>query len=226
MDSDRLNQLESWIRSGAIDERKRAIDELATYPSEIVVPILQRLSIEPNFICRRFAVMGLGNHKTEASLQVLKNLLTQESDDNVLAEIANTLFEFGDASLPLLQNLFERNRHWLIRQTILSILMEASQDETLLTVIQQGLQDETQTVKETAILALGKLLKGSCQQTALELLLELAEADFWRDRWRAATALTLANHPRATSVLAKLQQDENHYVAAAALEASLPKEPT
>jgi HEAT repeat protein len=218
---DRLTELETWMRSGAIDQRKKAIDELATYPSEIAVPLLQKVSTDPGFICRRFAVMGLGNHRTEASFQVLKTLLAQERDENVLAEVANSLFDFGDPAIPLLQQLFEKNRHWLTRQTILSVLMESDQDEILLAVIREGLQDETQTVKETAILALGKVLKGSLQSEAMEILIELAQAEFWRDRWRAATALTLATDPRAKPILAKLQQDENHYVAAAALESNL-----
>ncbi|MBW4470585.1 MAG: HEAT repeat domain-containing protein [Stenomitos rutilans HA7619-LM2] len=221
MNVDRLAQLESWLRSGAIDQRKKAIDELAGFPSDIAVPLLQRFSTDPDFLCRRFAVMGLGNHRTEASFQALRTLLENEQDDNVLAEIANALFDFGDASIPLLQQLFERNRHWLTRQTILSILMESDQDDVLLAVIREALLDETQTVKETAILALGQLLKGPLQQEALDLLESLAEADFWRDRWRAATALTLATDPRAKPMLAKLQQDENHYVVAAALDSAL-----
>jgi HEAT repeat protein len=101
--------------------------------------------------------------------------------------------------------------------------MESNQDDVLLAIIREALQDETQTVKETAILALGQVLKGDLQSEAMALLSELAVADFWRDRWRAATALTCASDPSAAVILANLQQDENHYVVAAALEASLPK---
>ena len=221
MDADRLARWESWLRNGAIDQRKAALDELARCSADIAVPILQRLATDRDFLCRRFAVMGLGNHRTPASLQALKDLLEQEQDDNVLAEIANSLFEFGEESVPLLQTLFERNRHWLTRQTILSILMESEQAEVLLTVIREALQDETQTVKETAILALGSLLRGALQEEALDLLIQFTEPDFWRDRWRAATALNLSSSPRAKVALAKLQQDENHYVVAAALESGL-----
>ena len=221
MDPQRLTQLETWLRSGAINQRKQAIDELANCEPDIAIPILQRLSTDSDFLCRRFAVMGLANHRTEAAFQALKQRLDQERDDNVLAELANALFEFGEQSVPLLQKIFEQNRHWLTRQTVLSILMESEQEGILLAVIRDALLDETQTVKETAILALGQLLKGSYQSEALDLLADLAEADFWRDRWRAATALTLATDPKAKPLLAKLQQDDNHYVAAAALESSL-----
>jgi HEAT repeat protein len=222
MNPERLTQLESYLRAGSVDQRKTAIDELAQCPAEVAVPILQQAAKESDFLCRRFAVMGLANHRTERSFQVLTDLLAQEKDDNVLAEIANSLFEFGTQSVPLLQDLFERNRHWLTRQTILSILMEANDDRVLLNVAQQGLEDEAQSVKETAILALGRILSGPVQEEALDLLIDLAAAPNWRDRWRAATALTLSRSPRAKQTLAKLQNDPNHYVVAAALEAGLP----
>ncbi len=107
--------------------------------------------------------MGLGNHRSEASFQILKALLEQEQVQNVMAEIANSLFEFGDRSVPLLQTLFIRNHHWLTRQTI---LMESNKNAVLLSVIREALQDETQTVKETAILALGQVLKGDLPSEA------------------------------------------------------------
>jgi HEAT repeat protein len=223
MDSDRLAQLEFLFRSGSIYDRKLALDELSQAPSEQAVPFLQSLTTSTDFLCRRFAIMGLGNHRTEQSFQVLTSLLEREQDDNVLSEIANTLFEFGDRAIPLLQNLFERNQNWLTRQTILAILMESDRPDILLNIINIALLDPTQTVKETAILALGSLLKSKYESAALDLLTELAEAKFWRDRWRAATTLSISSNPRAKPLLAKLQKDENHYVVAAALESGLPK---
>lgn len=222
MDCDRISQLETQIREGSVDRRKAALDELATYPSDAVVPLLTRLAAEPEFLCRRFAVMGLGNQRTPAALAALKSLLHREKDDNVLAEIANALFDFGEDSVPLLQALFERCHYWLTRQTIISVLMDSVQEDVLLAVIREALEDETQTVKETGILALGKLLKGAYQAEALTLLTQMAQDPFWRNRWRAATALTLASDPAAKPLLQELQQDENHYVVAAALEAALP----
>jgi HEAT repeat protein len=222
MDGDRLTRLESWLRSSAINQRKDAIDELAQCSAEVAIPILKRLATEPDFLSRRVAVMGLGNHRTAESFEALKDLLAQEKDQNVLAEIANALFEFGRESVPILQQLFKRCPHWLTRQTILSILVEAQDDEVLLDVVREALQDETQTVRETAILALGSILKGTTQSAALDLLVALAQGAFWRDRWRAATALQRSTDPRAKQLLAALQKDENHYVVAAALESEVP----
>ncbi len=221
MNSDRLAELESLLNSASLDQCKLALDELAQTPSDLAVPILQRLSENKDFLRRRFAVMGLGNHQTPESLIILKGLLASEQDSNVIAEVANSLFEFGDLAVPLLEQLFYRDRNWLTRQTILAILTEANQDQVLLAVIKEALADETQTVKETAILALGGLLDHRYHQEALELLATLTKAPDWRDRWRAATALSRSADPQAKQLLAGLQTDQNHYVVAAALEGSL-----
>ena len=218
---DRLHQLEAMLRDGSINESRIALDELAQMPADSAIPVLQRLTQSENFQTRRLAMMGLGNHCTDAAFQALKNVLTSEQDANVLAEAANSLFEFGQVSLPLLQDLFLRNSHWLLRQSILSILMEADQGEVLLTVVRAGLEDTTQTVKETAILALGPLMNSSWESEALVLLTQTASAAYWRDRWRSATTLSLSNNPEAKRLLADLRQDENHYVVAAALEGNL-----
>jgi HEAT repeat protein len=218
---DRLNQLEQQLRSYALNERKAALDELAKVPSDLAVPILQRLAEEPDFLYRRFAVMGLGNHTTPASLATLKELLATEQDSNVLSEVANSLFEFGDEAIPLLPELFERTTNWLVRQTIIGILVDADRPEMLFNVIELGLQDADVTTKESAILAIGTLINTDWRDRVLPWLLTLAESSKWRDRWRAATTLSICPDDRAKAVLAKLQTDENHYVVAAALESNL-----
>lgn len=220
-DRDRLQQLEARLQSQSINESRQALNELAQMPADVAVPVLKRLTQAQDFQTRRLAMMGLGNHPTDASWQILQEVLAQEQDANVLAEAANSLFEFGSTSLPLLQDLFCRNTHWLLRQTILSILMEADQSDVLLAVVQLGLQDDTQTVRETAILALGPLMNSAAELEAIALLTQTATTENWRDRWRSATTLSLSNHPEAKRLLANLRQDENHYVVAAALEGNL-----
>lgn len=59
--------------------------------------------------------MGWGNHFTEESFTVLKQIIETERDSNVLAEAANSLFEFGDRFIPLLQQLFINSENWLAR---------------------------------------------------------------------------------------------------------------
>ncbi|MEM9482365.1 MAG: HEAT repeat domain-containing protein [Cyanobacteria bacterium P01_F01_bin.116] len=222
MSPDELLKLENDLRASALNVRIAALNTLAAQAADIAVPILDRLAQEEAFLLRRLAVMGFGNHAPDATaFESLKTLLNNETDANVLAEVANSLFEFGDASIPLLVQLFEVNSNWLVRQTVLSILQESNQPEVLLDISLKALDDPTQTVKETAILSLRQVLMSLLQPQALEALTRLANSEIWRDRWRAATALTGCDHPQAAELLAKLKLDENHYVVAAALDAAM-----
>ncbi|ESA36685.1 phycocyanobilin lyase [Leptolyngbya sp. Heron Island J] len=221
MNTDELNKLETDLRSSALNIRINALNTLAQVSTEVAIPILQRLSTENSFLLRRLAVMGFGNHAPdEAAFASLQELINTETDANVLAEVANSLYEFGDVSIPLLVQLFESNNNWLLRQTVLSILQESNHPDVLLEISLKALDDPTQTVKETAILSLRQVLMSPLQSRALEALTGLASSTIWRDRWRAATALTGCEHPQARKLLVQLQQDENHYVVAAALDAS------
>ncbi|MEM7066635.1 MAG: HEAT repeat domain-containing protein [Cyanobacteria bacterium P01_B01_bin.77] len=222
MTSDEIYQLEKDLRAAALNVRIAALNTLAAQPAAVAVPILQRLSKDPSFLLRRLAVMGFGNHAPDAiAFNSLKELSTDETDANVLAEAANSLYEFGDVSIPLLVQMFKANDNWLLRQTVLALLQESNHPDVLLDVSLQALEDNTQTVKETAILGLRQVLMSPLQTQALATLTELAQSDIWRDRWRAATALTGCDHPQAAALLSKLRTDENHYVVAAALDASI-----
>lgn len=217
---DSLDQIEQNLRSNRIDRRKIALDELAKLPADIALPILEQLATENDFVLRCLAMMGFGNHLTESSFQILKNVLKQEQDSSVLAEAANSIFEFGDRSILPLQQLFERSSHWLVRQTIVAILVETDDPDVLMTVATKAIQDDVQTTKETGILALSRLLNTSLRQKAFDVLTQLAQDDNWRTRWRTAIALTASDAPQAKQLLAGLKQDENYRVVAAALDAS------
>lgn len=219
MTPEQIAVLEKQLRSAALNERKAALDELALCSSAIAVPILQNLAQESDFMLRRLAVMGLGNHRTPDSLATLQQVMQREQDANVLAEAANSLFEFGDEAVALLEELFSRNSDWLLRQTILALLIEADRPEVLLRVACEAIHGKDVSVHETGILALNGILKTSLQSEALAILGQLAESPNWRTRWRTATALTGCKTPASQAILSKLQQDEHYRVVAAALEA-------
>lgn len=212
---------ETQLRSPALNERKAALDRLATEAADEAIPILQTLAQRGDVFQRRLAMMGFATHLTEPAFDTLTTLMQAEKDSNVLAEAANSLFEFGDRALPLLAALFEANTDWLLRQTILALLMSSDDPAMLIRAATIGLEDDTQTVRETAILALQQLWETDSQTQALALLTEQAKSDYWRDRWRAATALTGCPLPQAKTLLIQLQQDPHHRVVAAALDASL-----
>lgn len=218
MNHDRLKQIELNLRDNAINIRQSALDELATVSSATALPILQKLAHDNDFALRKAAVMGLGNHLTDKSWQILEDIIQTERDSNVLAEAANSLFEFGDRSIAPLQELFADSDNWLVRQTIISILVDSDRPDILLQVAQLALTDKDQTTKETGILALSRLLDTPLKQSALELFTILSEDHYWRTRWRAAIALTASRDPQARALLAKLRQDDHYRVVAAALE--------
>lgn len=216
-----LAALEQELRSGPVNRCKEVLDILRHCPSEQAVALFSRIAQDGEFLRRRFAVMGLANHQTEESFRVLSQLARRERDSNVLAEVANSLFEFGHPALPLLREIFERDSHWLLRQSIIAIVMESDRDDILLDMAQKALQDPEQSVVETGILALGHLLRGTEASTALMLLSNVVNHEDWRIRWRAATALAVSANPVAKALLAELRQDTHHRVVAAALEGSM-----
>ncbi len=218
MDSDRLEQIKLNLRNNGIYQRKLALDELATMPSDLALPILQELSLDQDFALRKIAVMGFGNHPTEESFKLLIEMLEIEQDANVLSEAANSLFEFGDRSIMPLQQLFSNSDNWLVRQTVISILVDSNHPGVLLQIAKSAIADTDQTTKETGILALSRLLNTPLKQSALEIFTTLAADSFWRTRWRTAIALTASQDPQARKLLTKLQQDEHYRVVAAALE--------
>ena len=218
MDRDRLSQIEANLRSKRIDVRKIALDELATVDSDIALPILQDLATEKDFGLRCMAMMGFRYHLTDASFNYLQEVLEKEQDSSVLAEAANSIFDFGERAIAPLEDLFDRCEHWLVRHTIIAVLAESEDPPVLLRIGKKAIAQQELMTKETGILALSRLLNTSLKEEALEIFTELAAAKNWRTRWRTAIALTASQDPKAKELLAQLQQDENHRVVAAALE--------
>ena len=220
MDSDLLKQIylkqiKQKLRHQGIYQRKLALDELATTDSDLAIPILKELLQDPDFALRKIAVMGLGNHPRSESFQILKKILEAEQDPNVLAEAANSLFEFGDRSIEPLQQLFINSDNWLVRQTVISILVDSNQPDILFQVANLAIADQDQTTKEIGILALHRLLETNLKKQALDLFAILSEDDYWRTRWRTAIALNGSPDPQAQKLLSKLQKDSHYRVVAA-----------
>ena len=218
MSQDRLQQLETNLRSKRIDLRKAALDELATIDSELVLPILKKVAAEQDFGLRCIAMMGFRNHLTDESFEYLKTVLETEQDHSVLAEAANSIFDFGQRAIALLLDLFDRCDYWIVRHTVVSVLVESDDPDVMLTIAKKAIQDENPMTKETGILALSRLLNTPLKDEAFDLFTELATDEEWRTRWRTAIALSASREPRAKELLAQLQKDDDYRVVAAALE--------
>jgi HEAT repeat protein len=213
-----LEQIDRDLRGRAIDKQRAALDRLAQVPADLAIPLLARLLASTDFIQRRLAVMGLGNHRVEASFQLLTGVITSDGDPNVMGEAANAIVDFGDRSIPLLVTLFRKTDSWLVRQSIIPLLLDTNYHSELLTISEIAIADETQSVKEVGILALGHLLNSPVGERSLALLLDLCKDPVWRNRWRAAISLQGLQNPATRAAIAQLQQDEHFRVVAAALE--------
>ena len=213
-----LAQIDRDLRGRALDKQKAALDRLAQVPSDIAVPLLARLLESGDFMHRRMAVMGLGNHRVEDSFQLLAGVIARDIDPNVMGESANAIVDFGDRAIPLLVDLFKRTDNWLVRQSIIPLLIDTNSQAELLFTAEIAIADDTQSVKEVGILALGYLLTSPFQARALSLLLALCHDPSWRNRWRATIALQSLQNAATRTAIAQLQQDEHFRVVAAALE--------
>jgi HEAT repeat protein len=213
-----LEQIDRDLRDRALNKQKAALDRLAQLPADVAVPILSRLLDSSDFIQRRMAVMGLGNHRVEESFQLLAGVITNDLDPNVMGEAANSIVDFGARAIPLLVTLFRNTDNWLVRQSIIPLLIDTNYHAELLTIAEIAIADETQSVKEVGILALGHLLNSPVQERALSLLLDLCKDPVWRNRWRAAISLQGLQNAATTAAISQLQQDEHFRVVAAALE--------
>jgi HEAT repeat protein len=212
------SRLLEQLKQGSVNDRRLALNELAQSSADFAVPLLQGLMVSPDFSLRKAVAMGLGNHRTEESLATLRSLIAQEKDANVLSEAANSLFEFGDRAYRDLRVIFEAHDHWLLRQTVIAIVMETDEPSLIWAIALQGLADQNQIVIETAILAMGQLLKGDLNPQAFEQLERLAVDPAWRTRWRVAIALQHGSKAQVLPLLVRFKADENFRVVSAALE--------
>lgn len=218
MDQEQFQEINTNLRSSRIDFRKKALDKLVTFDSTEAIPILKELAKEKDFGLRCWAMMGLRAYQTTESFAFLNQVLEQEQDTSVLAEAANSIFEFGDEAIAPLQDLFDRCDYWLVRHTIVSVLVESEDPQVLLQIATKAIADSEQTTKEIGILALNRLLNTELKEEALSIFTELVTAEHWRTRWRTAIALSKSTEPQAKKLLAQLRKDENYRVVAAALE--------
>lgn len=218
MTQDELQQIETKLRSKRIDLRKAALDELATVDSSLAVPILKKLATEKDFGLRCMAMMGLSKHLTDDCFAYLTNVLQEEKDNSVLAEAANSIYDFGEKAIAPLQELYDRCDYWLVQYTIVSVLAESDDRQVLLDTAKKAIENENQMIQETGILALSRLLETPLKKEAFDLFKNIATDEYWRNRWRVAIALSQSQEPEAKQLLAQLQKDEDYRVVAAALK--------
>ncbi|MGD1908584.1 MAG: HEAT repeat domain-containing protein [Leptolyngbyaceae cyanobacterium] len=215
-----LQQIKAYLESPNPQNRMKAMVALRNHEPEVVVPLLKQRIHDQEFIVRSFVAMGLGNKQTEEGFETLLQLIKTEQDPNVVAEAANSLEKFGDRAIPHLVQLFERNSHWLVRQSIFAALENATPDVRW-QLCQWGWAGDDLVVQSSAIANLGQLTNTEYGNTALTLLLEAAHSEVDMIRAQAARTLKGFDQPEAKAALATLRQDNSLRVVGAALESLL-----
>jgi HEAT repeat protein len=180
------------IGSGDPSRSMPALAALRHLDSEQAVPLLLLGLQQEAFMVRSLSCAGLGYKPTEEGWQALVRALQDDIDANVRAEAANALVSHSlERAWPLLLQAFGIDDRWLVRCSILSAVAEhpgmAAAD--LLTLARLAIADADGTVRVGGAEVLGRL--------------RLEGVEPWAGE--------------ARQELARLQQDGDHRVVAAAL---------
>ena len=217
-----ISEIKTLLASEDPQLRLRGLVALKDHDSETAVPLLINQRQDEAFLVRSFVAMGLGRKRTEAGYETLLSMLTTESDNNVQAEIANSLGLHGPRAVERLVALFYETDNWLVRRSILAIMPELERPTELLEISLEALKDSDQTISQAGVATLGMLAKTEQSQAALDALIPMLQAKDWRSRMYLAYALKAFDTEPAKAALAQLRQDSHHKVVAAALEDLLP----
>ena len=213
-----LPQIETYLDSPNPQNRMKAITELRHYEPYLVVPLLKRRMYDQEFVIRSFVAMGLGYKQTDEAFELLLDLIEHDRDYNVRAEAANSLAKYGDEAIPYLAQLFQKDSHWLVRQSIFAAIDLTEHSEILLELSILGFRGDDPVVKETAIANLGQLARTAQASLALEILLVAANSEEKAIRIQVARVLRYFDDPEARATLMKLRQDPDYQVIGATLE--------
>jgi HEAT repeat protein len=216
-----LPQIEATLHSLDPSQRMQAIAALRHHAPGVAVPLLIRCICDKEFLVRSCAVSGLGVKISQASFDALVDLIEYETDANVRAEAANSLANYGEVAWPYLLNLFRRDDHWLVRQSILAAMAETGSPEYLLLLCQYGIEDGDDYIQTAAIACLSLLANTPYEASALELLLPLVSSSSSQVRAQVARTLGHFDQPAAIEALMELKRDSDHRVVGATLEKCL-----
>ena len=217
-----ISEIKDLLASEEPQLRLRGLVALKDHDSETAVPLLIEQRQDAAFLVRSFVAMGLGRKRSEQAYSTLLGMLESETDNNVQAEIANSLGLYGSKATERLVRLFDENSHWLVQRSILAIMPEMESPEALLGLALKALENSDQTIAQAGISTLGLLASTSQEEAALAALLPMLNDRNWRSRLVLARALKPFQAQSAKDAIAQLRQDENHKVVAATLEELLP----
>jgi HEAT repeat protein len=213
-----LTQIKTFLDNPNPQNRMKAIVELRNYEPTVVVPLLRQRMYDKEFVIRSFVAKGLGYKINNEGFQTLLDLIDNDEDPNVKAEAANSLANYGEKAIPYLVELFRRESHWLVRQSIFAVINEFNSLELLFNFSSWGLEGNDLVVKLTSIANLERLKGTTYEQEAIDLLCEQSTAETVQIRVQVAKTLGAFDDPKAKAALVQLRSDSDYRVIAATLE--------
>jgi HEAT repeat protein len=216
-----LDQIKTELQKQDFYYRLQAIVALKDYPAEVAVPLLKDRVQDPEFVVRSFVARQLGTYHTPDSSEMLRQLL-KDNNPNVRAEAANSISLFGDSTAPDLVKIFLKDKHWLVRISVLAALVDMACHAEVLEVCIEGVADTDESVQENSVDALISLISSPHRAAALSQLLVLKDSELPHIRIRVARALKHFDEPEAKAAMLQLRQDPDHRVVGAAMEDLLP----
>ena len=216
-----IEQIRTALNDSDPQQRMKGIRELRNYEAKIATPLLLNHVSDQEFLVRSFVAMGLGRKQSDEAFKALLTMIEQDKDPNVRAEAANSLSFYGEVAVPYLRAMYESDKHWLVRRSIIAAIVDLKCPQELLEICEIGLSGEDEPVMESCISALGLLGKSEQELAALKLLLSYADDRSWRIRLQVAKSLARYDRSEATAVLNQLKSDRDHRVVGAVLESMI-----
>lgn len=213
-----IEEIKSCLNNPDFQYRLKGVAALKDHKPEIAVPLLKSKVDDPEFLVRSFVSRAFGKQQTAESFAALLQMMKFDNTPNVRAEAANSLSLFGRCAASHLVLTFFQDDHWLVRRSILAVLIDMECESELFEVCIEALASDDMATQEAAVDALGTLVGTTQEQAALSQLLGLVSSQSERIRQHVASALKGFDDPQVREVLSQLRQDSNSRVVAAALE--------
>lgn len=216
-----IEQIKNALNDSNPQLRMRGIRELRNYEADVATPLLLNHLDDKEFLVRSFVAMALRRQESDRAFEALLEMIKNDKDPNVRAEAANSLSYYGDRAIAHLRQMYEIDDHWLVRRSIIAAMADLDSPQELLEICEIGISGDDQPVMESCIGCLGLLANTEQQPAALNLLLSLANDEFWRVRLQVAKSLGKYDDPEAIAALNQLRTDKDHRVVGAVLDSTI-----
>lgn len=196
-------------------DRVRGIDKLVQLDISTAFELLQLVVTDKHPRVRYAAISKmdtLGSANLDASLELLRDRLLNDSEPDVQAVAADALAALKlTSAFPDIENLYHQTPEWLVKFSIVAALGEMG-DTRALKLLEEAISDDNELVRTAAISALGEL----GDDRGVALLIPLAQDPDWQVRFRVAQSLARLGGDVAETALITLAQDPVEQVALAA----------